>query len=178
MYEEKKKNIRKEKNRKNKYQKKNIERKFPKFEISNDSILKKIEWKRLGIKLGILFFVMLLLIFVVSRLNKYQENENETFNKNIERITKATAEYYKSNPLPKNIGDSVSLVIKEMIEIKLIDEIKNNQEKTCNQENSYIIVTKIATEEFDLKIYLECPDKKKVVEKKIVCKEANCTIKK
>lgn len=182
MYEEKKKKKKIEKSKKtsgkNKFQKKKIEMKIPKLEIRDNSILKKIDWKKLGIKLGILFLTMLLLIFIVARLNKHQKRENDSFNTNIEKITKATADYFKTNPLPQNIGDSASLILEEMINLKLIDEIKNNQEKTCNKENSYIITTKTAIEEYHLKIYLECPEKKKVVEKKIICKEDNCTIKK
>lgn len=162
-----------EKNKKTK-----MEIKLSKIKISNTSILKKIDWKKLGIKLSMLFFCMLLLIFIVARLNKYQKTENEIFESNLDKLTKATAEYFISNPLPNNIGDSVSLVLKEMIELKLIDEVKNNHEKTCNKENSYIITTKTGKEEYHLKIYLECPEKKKVAEKKITCIDKHCIIKK
>ena len=77
MYEEKKKKKKIEKSKKtsgkNKFQKKKIEMKIPKLEIRDNSILKKIDWKKLGIKLGILFLTMLLLIFIMARLNKHQK---------------------------------------------------------------------------------------------------------
>lgn len=188
MYEEKTKKQRRKKekkiiqgkvkNKKPKKQKK-INLNLPHIKIiENDSILKKIDWKSIGIKLGILFLAMLLLIFTIARLNKHQKKEQEAFNRNIEKITEATANYFKSSPLPKNIGDSASLVLEEMIHLKLIDEIKNNNDKVCNYQNSYTITTKTGNEEYHLKIYLECPEKKKVVEKRIICNENNCTIKK
>ena len=179
MYEEKIRKNKKNKNNKQKIQIKNpkIKIHFPQIKIANNSIIKKIDWKTLGIKLGILFLSMLILIFTISRINKHHKNEEEIFNQNIEKITEATANYFKSSPLPQNIGDSASLVLEEMIQLELLDEIKNNDNKICNEENSYVITTKTGNEEYHLKIYLECPDKKKVVEKRIICNENNCTIK-
>lgn len=141
-------------------------------------LLSKINWKLLTAKLSLLFIIMMLVIFTISRIKKHHEKQNETFNNNISIISNATLEYFENNPLPKNIGDSTSFILEEMKNLNLIGEIKNEDNKFCNYLDSYIILTKTTNEEYRLKIYLKCPDKNKTIEEKWICTEKNCSIKK
>ncbi len=185
MYEEKKIKLKKRKKSKQIFpltskktkKKKNIKITFSHLNIfRNYTFLEKIDWKKLWIKLGILMLVMLLIIFTISRLNKYHKREDEIFNNNIAKVTKSTLKYFEENPLPINIGDSSSLLIDEMIKLEILDEVKE-KDKYCDYLNSYVIFTKVSSIEYRLKTYLDCPKKKKIVEQTITCENNHCETK-
>ncbi len=170
MYEEKGRN-RKKKKVKNKFiLKKKLKFSFPQIKrLQQNSFLKKINWKLVITKLGILFLVIIFIMIIISRLNQYHKKEKEEFNQNIKKITDATLAYYGENKLPIHIGDSSSIILEEMIQLKKLEEIKEKN-KVCNYFSSYVIVTKIAQLEYRIKIYLKCPEKEKIIEKKFSCK--------
>ncbi len=150
---------------------------IPRIKIfKSNSFFSKIDWKHLGLKLGVLLLAMVLIIFTISRINKYYKKENESFNQNIQKITDATLAYYLENSLPVNIGDSSSLVLEEMIKEKYLEGVKENN-NSCDYLSSYVIITKTSLSEYRLKIYLECPDKQKAVEQVLACDNDECKIK-
>lgn len=164
------------KKKSNTKKKKTIKKKNIQFVLP--PILKKINWKELLLKLLALLFIMMLLIFTISRIKKHQEQKNANFNNNISIISNATLNYFQENSLPKNIGDSFSFILEEMKNLELISDIKDNDNRFCNYLDSYIILTKTTSEEYRLKIYLKCPNKAKAVEEKFICNDKNCFIKK
>ena len=62
-----------------------------------------------------------------------------------------------------------------MKNINLLDDIKDEENKFCNYLNSYIIFTKIASNEYRLKIHLSCPKKEKTKEEQIICNNKECS---
>ncbi len=183
MYEEKEIKYKKRKKEKNKSKtvKQHKERKpidLKKRIYNSYPVLERIDWKQLFKKLAILLIVIILIIFTISRINKHYKNQNSTFNNNLDKLIMGTLTYYQNNALPKNVGDSSSLVLEEMINLKFIDEIKDDNNKYCDYLNSYIILTKASVEEYRLKIYLKCPDKEKIKEEKMICNYNACEIKK
>jgi len=171
MYEEKEIKYKKRKtNKKNYKTKKTINIKIPNF-------VSKINWKQLLIRLLTLIIIMILIIFVISRINKNHQEKNIILNKNIDKIINATLKIYNSENLPYNIGDSSSLILEEIINQKLIKEIKDKNNKSCNTLDSYIIITKTTTKEFHLKVYLKCKNEETTIEKDLTC-ENTCILKK
>lgn len=161
MYEEKEIKYKKRKKEKNKN---------PKSKKSTTpEFIKKINWQQLIIKLLILLMVMILIIFTISRISKNNKEKNTTINKNLNEIIEGTLKLYNNQNLPHNIGDSTSLLLDEMLQKEIISPIKDSQKKACDFTNSYIIITKIAKEEYRLKIYLTCPSESKAIERAINC---------
>ncbi len=158
--------------------KKTNNKKKKKFCIAIPPILKRIDYQKLFTKLFILVLIMMLIIFTISRIKKYNEKLNDTFNENIATITSAATKYFEEITLPQNTKDSISFLLDEMKNLNLIDDIKDDNDQVCDSINSYIILTNIAPNEYRLKIYLKCPNKEKIVEQKLVCSEKICNIKK
>ncbi len=185
MYEEKE--IKYKKRKIDKQKKKN--RNIPKMKIIEKkskekknfqipTILTKINYKLLLFKLLILLLSMILIIFTMVRLKKHNEQQNNKLNENMMIITNAILHYFENNTLPQNIGDSASFMLEEMKNLKLIDDIKDENNKYCNYLNSYIILTKTSEKEFRLKVDLKCSKKEKIQKTKILCNNEKCNIKK
>ena len=79
------------------------------------------------------------------------------FTDNIESMRDAAEGYFTNERLPKNIGDSVTLTLDEMLENKLVLAFKDSNNKTCNVNNSYVQVTKM-NDEYQMKVQLSCSD--------------------
>lgn len=163
MYEEKEIKYKKRKINKKKFKTtKTINIKPPNF-------INKINWKQILIKLLVLIIVMMLIIFITSRINKNYKEKNQVLNNNINKIIKATEKFYTNENLPHNIGDSNSLILEEMINNKLVDNIKDRDNNKCNTTDSYIIITKTTTTDYHLKVYLTCKSEEKTTEKDLIC---------
>ncbi len=176
-YEKKKTNLIKEVLQHLKFKKRSYTKKT-KNEYNTPTILIKIDYKLLLLKLFILFLVMIIITFTTARLKKHHEKQNEMINNNLNIIATATKKYYENNLLPINIGDSTSFILEEMKNLELIDEIKDENNKYCNYLDSYIIITKIENNTYRLKIYLKCPSKEKILDEILICQEKNCYTKK
>lgn len=138
-------------------------------------ILDKIKWRHLGLKLLITILVILLIIFTISRINKEHHKQEEKLTNNINIIVEEAIKYYTTNnTFPKNIGDSSSLLLNEMKELKLINEIKDSNGKSCNFLDSYILLTKSTKDEYRLKVYLKCSKQEKTEEKILNCPNNIC----
>lgn len=138
----------------------------PKEPINYKDILSNINWHKIFTKLSVLYLVIILIIFTISRISNNSKKTNNIFNDNINTLKTSLLAYYKDNALPKNTGDSSSLTLEEMHKLKLFNEIKEN-ENLCDYINSYVILTKTNITEYTLKIYLKCPIKSNLIEEKI-----------
>lgn len=143
----------------------------------NKNFINKINWKKLGIKLLILIISMIVIIFIISRINKNIKKDEIVINNNLNKIVDASIKFYTIETIPHNIGDSNSMLLDEMIQKDLTERIYDKQNNECNSYNSYIIITKITNEEYRLKAYLSCPKEEKTIEKDLIC-TINCQIKK
>lgn len=145
------------------------------------SIFKKINWKALLIKILIAFAVMILIIFTISRINKSTKPNTtlvEAPNDNLTYLTSTILNYYNLKKLPKNNGDSISMIFREMLDFNIIREIKPNDNDNYDVENSYIIVTKETDEYFKLRINLKWTTNELSLTQIFTCNEKNCTLKK
>ena len=179
MYEEKEIKFKKRKSPQliNKKITKNKKKSLPKINIKLPSFLNNIKWKELIVKLGILIIVMLLITFVISRINKNNIKNKQFLENKVKTITTSMIDYYNPNNLPHLIGDSTSLVLEELINQKVLNPIKNYKNEKCDLQNSYIIITKITDIEYRLKIYLICQKEEITKETELICFDS-CQIKK
>ena len=79
------------------------------------------------------------------------------FTDNIESMRDAAQGYFTNERLPKNVGDSVTLTLDEMLEKKLVLSFRDSNNKTCDVNSSYVQVTKM-NDEYQMKVQLSCSD--------------------
>lgn len=77
------------------------------------------------------------------------------FQENINTMKEAAISYYTTERLPKKVGESKELTLKEMIDKKLIIEFKDSKNKSCDMTESYVKITKNENE-YVLKVNLKC----------------------
>lgn len=82
---------------------------------------------------------------------------NRIFAENLETMKEAAISYYTDERLPKKVGESKELTLKEMINEKLLIEFKDSKGKSCNMTESYVKITK-NDNEYLLKVNLKCSD--------------------
>ena len=118
------------------------------------------------IVLVVLFIFVLMMLFPTKGFvtnyvdEKVKENisGNDNFNNNLLAMATAGSGYFTSSRLPKNTGDKVKMTLGEMYENKLLVKFSDSNNRTCNNNESYIEVTKEA-EEYTMKVNLSCTDK-------------------
>lgn len=188
MYEEKQIKFKKTKNNTKKESKKTksllkfekdiIFKKSAKSEIKLPSFFNNIKWKEMIFKLIALIFIMLLITFIISRINQNDNKDDEVWlENNINTIIDKMVNFYNSTNIPHNIGDSTSLILDELINQNVLDSIKDNKNKNCYTQNSYVILTKISDIDYRLKVYLTCQKENKTQEIELTCFD-KCQIKK
>ena len=121
---------------------------------------KAINWKSLIIKILILALIVFLVIWVIQVINNRKNNNsnNKIFNQNIENMNDAAESYYKSNELPKNIGDKNKITLQDMIDNNLLMEFTDKNGNFCDEKNSYAQITKTKENLYQLKVLLSCDD--------------------
>ena len=83
---------------------------------------------------------------------------SQIFSDNLERMKEAAISYYTDERLPKNIGDSKSLTLSDMIGLKIIVPLVDKNNKAVDVEKSYVKITK-ADDEYILKINIKDSEK-------------------
>ena len=122
---------------------------------------------------GVIIQILLMVIFIFiliwlfptkSDLDKLKPTESisslkplydRIFNENIIAMKDSAKSYYTTPRLPKNVGDSVSMTLGEMLDKKIILPFTDSEGKQCDLEESYVKVTK-EDEEFVMKVNLKC----------------------
>lgn len=131
---------------------------------------RKIDWKNFGLKAIIVVLAMLLLIWIVPKLipdQKEKKNSNKetktvekvlskSFKENLETIKKTAKSYFTVERLPKEIGETATLTLQDMLDKKMILKFTDENGKFCDNTNSYAQMKKIANNEYDLKVQLSC----------------------
>ena len=80
---------------------------------------------------------------------------DEIFANNVERMKDAAVGYFTTERLPKKVGESKKLTLKEMINLHLVLKLKDRDGRECDQTKSYVEITKYE-EEYRLKVNLSC----------------------
>lgn len=113
--------------------------------------LKEFLLKLILIIIFVLLLVWLLPIPDLTGLN------NKIFSANVNEMKEAAISYFTTERLPQKEGDSVTLTLQEMLDMKLILPFKDKNGKSCDTQNSYVKLTKKSTE-YEMKVYLKCSE--------------------
>ena len=83
---------------------------------------------------------------------------SQIFSDNIEKMKNAAISYYTDERLPKEVGQSDTMTLSDMIGKKLIIALIDKNNKACDVEKSYVKITK-ANDEYILKVNLKDSEK-------------------
>lgn len=117
------------------------------------------------IVLVVLFIFVLMMLFPTKGfVTNYVDEKvkesligNDNFNNNLLAMATAGSGYFTSSRLPENTGDKVKMTLGEMYDNKLLVKFSDSNNRTCNNNKSYVEVTK--EEEYTMKVNLSCSDK-------------------
>lgn len=136
---------------------------------------KKLSLRDIIIQLALVILFVLILIWLFPTkgyLDKnYTTNEDVTnqineqlsalygrlFADNVDSMKVAAQSYFTTPRLPKNVGDSVTLTLQDMLDKKMVLPFKDSNNKSCDTEKSYVQLTKM-DEEYQMKVQLSCTD--------------------
>ena len=93
---------------------------------------------------------------------------SQIFADNIERMKNAALTYYTSERLPKEVGASHKMTLKEMIDNHLIITLIDKNNKAVDQEKSYVKITKL-DKEYILKVNIKDSEKEDYILVHIGC---------
>lgn len=125
---------------------------------------------------------------ITEKLNPFYDR---IFSDNLNTMKEVAIAYYTTERLPKKVGDTKKLTLGEMIEMKLLLEIKDKNGEMCDLEESYVSITK-EEKEYKMKVNLKCGEEEDYIivylgcynyclndicEKKEVKKESNNIVK-
>ena len=79
---------------------------------------------------------------------------SQIFADNLERMKDAAISYYTDERLPKNVGDSATMTLSDMIGLKIIVPLVDKNNKAVDVEKSYVKITK-TDDEYILKVNLK-----------------------
>ena len=108
----------------------------------------------------LIFFVLMWLFPTKGYLNNNEESTSVTkvFSENINLMKEAAISYYTDERLPQNTGDKEKMTLADMIDKHLVTELVDSNNEICNNDKSYVEVTK-EENEYLMKINLSCNDK-------------------
>lgn len=102
----------------------------------------------------IIIFIFIL-VWLFPTKNSLNPLYQEIFRNNIDAMKEAATTYFTNERLPKNVGDSEKLTLREMLEMNLLLPFVDKYDKQCDLDNSYVEITKTETE-YELKVSLSC----------------------
>lgn len=106
------------------------------------------------IKLVLIIGFVLLLIWFLPIPNLKGLN-NTIFNANVQTMKDAAISYFTTERLPKNVGDKVTLTLKEMLDMKLLLPFTDKNGESCDVTKSYVTLEKKETE-YLMTVHLKC----------------------
>ncbi len=116
------------------------------------------------LKLVFVVVFLLLLVFIVSKfttpkLSIPKENlttiTDEVFLENIEKMKTTATDFYRKKELPKKEGETVKLLLSDMIQSRIIVPLADKDDKVCNINKSYVEIKKLAVD-YLMKVNLKC----------------------
>lgn len=128
------------------------------------------------ILLVLLFVFLLMWLFPMPDLNPLYD---KIFSQNIGSMTDAAKSYFTVSRLPQKEGESKKLTLGDMVDNKMIVEFTDSEGKTCDQDASYVEVTKKG-DEYIYKTNLVCSNQSDYVVEYFgcydVCKDDKCEV--
>lgn len=116
-----------------------------------------INWVKIGLRIISVILIALIgvKVFEIVRDNRTGILGNDKMKEKIELLESAGKKYFKDELLPKEVGDSVTVTLAELIKEDLVDEIKDISDNVCNAEESNVKVIKLDSE-YQYKSTLKC----------------------
>ena len=110
----------------------------------------------------VIIIVLIMLLMWILPISIFSGNK-KIMDKHINTMKDAALLYYTDEKLPLENNDETKLTLKKMIELKLIDELKDKSDKVCNSEKSYVTLKK-QDKDYLMTMHLECGKSKKTTE--------------
>ena len=106
----------------------------------------------------IIILGLLTTIVVGAILPLLNRGNNEYYKSQENMIVLAARDYFADyrSRLPKEIGETSKVTLKELIEGKYIDPIKDRNDNDCDYENSTVVVQKITEKDYQYYVTLIC----------------------
>lgn len=140
---------------------------------------RRINWLGLFIKLIIVFVLVIILVWLITKI-LYSNKLSDTFKNNINNMEKASIDYFKTIDLPLEKGKSAKITLKELIDKGLILSKNDEDENSCNVNDSYSKIVR-KKDNYNVETTLKCGDEKSTIYRKFSlkdCKNCNKTTKK
>ncbi len=142
-------------------------------------------------KVIIIVAIIILLVLLIPNLLLYKPNNRKiktdikevaiknTLKSNLKKLTNASLLYFNEKNIPKKVGKSKKVTLKELEDKKLVTKLKYNNTK-CDIDKSYVKITKLDSD-YLLKAYLKCGKKKDYILEHVgtfdYCKDTTLCIK-
>ncbi|MGN1338564.1 MAG: hypothetical protein ACI4WW_08850 [Candidatus Coprovivens sp.] len=138
-----------------------------------------INWKDIAIKIVMLAVFLFLLIWLFPKAD-LDVLYDKVYNDNITTMKEAARSYYTVDRLPKTVGESKSMTLKEMIDNKMLIRFTDKNGDYCDESTSKVEVTKTSNNTYVLKVQLSCGKDSDYILETIgctsVCENGNCTV--
>lgn len=116
----------------------------------------------------VLIIVFVLLLFWLLPIPNMKGINNTIFNANVQTMKDAAINYFTDERLPKNVGDKVTLTLKEMLDLKLLLPFTDKNGDTCDVNKSYVTLEKKETE-YLMTVHLKCKGQEDEIEVHLGC---------
>lgn len=132
---------------------------------------KKLSLRDIIVQLALVILFVLILVWLFPTKGYVDKNyvSGEEFNNhlealygrlfadNVDSMKVAAQSYFTTSRLPKNVGDSVTLTLQDMLDKKMVLPFKDSNNESCDATKSYVQLTKM-DEEYQMKVQLTCSD--------------------
>ncbi len=118
----------------------------------------KFNWKGLLVKILIILAILILFLMLFPLGIQKKDNYSDSFKDNLTKLKEVGGSYFNKDNLPSEVGDSIKVSLKDLINDKKIDTLKVGK-TTCNENDSYIKIVK-KTKGYELETTLICGDEK------------------
>lgn len=134
---------------------------------------RKINWLSVFIKAVIVFIFILIIIWLITKINVNNTAIKELEN-NLETMEKVSIDYFKTIDLPLENGKSIKVTLGDLIEKKLIVSEENINKNDCDLEKSYSEIIR-EKNKYLVKTTLTCGKDTKTIQKDFLLKDCkNC----
>lgn len=123
-----------------------------------ESKKEKFDWKGLIVKIFIILAVLILFLMIFPLGGKKKDNYSDDFKDNLTKLKDVGGSYFDKDNLPSEVGDSIKVSLKDLINNKKIDALKVGK-TTCNEDDSYIKIVK-KSKGYELETTLICGSEK------------------
>lgn len=116
----------------------------------------------------IIVFVLLVIWLIPKATNKTYPDidlsaiKGRIFSENIETMKDAATNYFTTDRLPSDVGDSTVLTLQDMYDNNLLVELTDKNNEACAVKDSYVELTK-EDDEYLMKVNLKCGDEEDYV---------------